>query len=159
MPPARPVLPAAFAAGATLRTPGRTLTAGDFAAIINATWENGPLHTDDVYMARTGFGRRILGGPCLIAISAGLTSATMYASWAAAGLDCRAALGMDEVRYEEPVFENDTITVDVEVLGLEPTPGGSALVGRVRDVVRKQGGSSVLTMRRAYLLEPIGDVA
>lgn len=150
-----PVLPVAFAAGAALRTPGRTLTSGDFAAIINATWENGPLHTDDEYMAATGFGRRILGGPCLLAIAAGLSSPTMYASWAAAGLDCHAALGIDEVRYEAPVFENDTITVHIEVQTLEPTPGGSGLVGRVRDVVRKQDGTAVLTMRRGYLLKPI----
>ncbi|WP_165970278.1 MaoC/PaaZ C-terminal domain-containing protein [Actinomadura sp. 6K520] len=156
-PDLKPVLPAAFAAGATLRTPGRTLTSGDFAAIINATWENGPLHTDDVYMSGTGFGRRILGGPCLLAIAAGLSSPTMYASWAAAGLDCHAALGIDEVRYEAPVFENDTITVDVEVHTLEPTPGGSAFVGRVRDVVRKQDGTAVLTMRRGYLLKPIAE--
>lgn len=158
-PGARPVLPTPFAAGARLRTPARTLTEGDFSAIVNATWENGPLHTDDVYMAGTGFGRRILGGPCLLAVAAGLSSATMYASWAAAGLDCHAALGIDEVRYEGPVYPGDTIRVEIEVTGLGPTPGGSALVGRVHDVVRNQDDRMVLQMRRSYLLKPLGEDA
>ncbi|MEV0592766.1 MaoC family dehydratase [Nonomuraea cavernae] len=151
----RPVLPVAFAKGARLRTPGRTLSDGDFSAIINATWENGPLHTDDRYMAGTSFGRRILGGPCLVAITAGLTSTTMYASWAAAGVDCHAALGIDEVRYLAPVYVGDTITVEIEVTRFEPTPGGSALFGEVQDVLRNQDGTAVLRMRRGYLLKPI----
>ncbi len=150
-----PVLAAPFALGTVLRTPRRTLTEGDFAAIINVTWENGPLHTDDIYMGETVFGRRILGGPCLIAIAAGLTSSTMYASWNAAGLDCYAALGIDEIRYAAPVFVGDTVSVDIEVLELSSTPGGSAQVGIVGDTVRKQHGEVVMTMERSYLLKPL----
>jgi acyl dehydratase len=151
--PNRPLrLPVPFAVGNVLRTPGRTLTDGDFAAIVNASWENGPLHVDDTYMVGTGFGRRILGGPCLVAIAAGLSSSTMYASWGAAGLDCRAALGIDEVRYDAPVFAGDTVRVDSEVLALRSTPGGTGWFGEVGDRMVNQQGRVVLRMRRSYLL-------
>jgi acyl dehydratase len=142
-----------FAPGMMMRTPRRTITDGDFSAIVNVTWESGPLHTDDVYMRDSPFRQRILGGPCLIAMAAGLTSATMYASWDAAGLDCHAALGIDEIRYVAPVFTNDTIHVEIVVLELRPTPGGSGLVGVVGDTVRKQDDRIVMTMKRSYLLK------
>ena len=59
----RPRAVPAFAEGVHLLTPSRTITEADFAAIINVTWENGPLHTDAEYMKGTVFGRPILGGP------------------------------------------------------------------------------------------------
>ncbi|MFV2018445.1 MaoC/PaaZ C-terminal domain-containing protein [Micromonospora sp. LOL_023] len=151
----RPRLPTAFAAGAVLLTPARTLTDGDFAAIVNVSWENGPLHTDAEYMRGTGFGRPILGGPCLIALAAGLTSTTMYAAWYAAGLDCHAALGIDEIRYTGPVSAGDTLRVRIEVTRLEPTPGGRMYVGVVHDDVRNQRDETVLRMTRSYLLRPL----
>ncbi|MEU5552824.1 MaoC/PaaZ C-terminal domain-containing protein [Micromonospora sp. NPDC047793] len=154
-PPLTPRLPTAFAAGAVLLTPARTLTDGDFAAIVNVSWENGPLHTDVEYMRRTGFGRPILGGPCLIAIAAGLTSTTMYAAWNAAGVDCHAALGIDEIRYLAPVYVGDTLRVRIEVSRFEPTRGGRMYVGAVHDDVRNQRDETVLRMTRSYLLSPL----
>ncbi len=151
-----PVAPVPFAAGNRLLTPRRTIGEGDFAAIVNLTWENGPLHTDDVYMAGTRFGRRILGGPCLLALAAGLSSATMYAAWVAAGLDCTAGLGIDDVRYDAPLFVGDTIQVEILVVQLDPTTGKSAYIGAVEDTVRNQHGQSLLRMRRSYLLKPVG---
>jgi acyl dehydratase len=150
-----PRLPVAFAAGAVLRTPARTLTEAEFSAIINASWENGPLHTDAEYTRGTVFGRPILGGPCLVAVTAGLTSTTMYAAWNAAGLDCHAALGIDEVRYDKPVFAGDTIRVEVEVAEFHETPKGTAWFGRVHDTVLNQRDETVLRMKRSYLLRPL----
>ena len=68
-----------FKVGNTVRSQSRTVTEGDFSAIVNISWENGPLHTDEEYMKTTPFGKRILGGPCLIALIAGLSTQPMYA--------------------------------------------------------------------------------
>ncbi len=151
----RPRLPVPFAAGEVLRTPARTLTEAEFSAIINASWENGPLHTDAEYMRGTVFGRPILGGPCLVAVTAGLTSTTMYAAWNAAGLDCYAALGIDEIRYDAPVFAGDTIRVEIEVAEFHETPNGTAWFGKVHDTVLNQRDETVLRMKRSYLLKPL----
>lgn len=40
----------------------RTLTDGEVALFIGATWEVNPLHTDDSFAAQTRFGRRIVPG-------------------------------------------------------------------------------------------------
>jgi len=154
-PSLQPVVPVPFAPGNVLRTPSRTITEADFSAIINVTWENGPLHTDAEYMAGTVYGRPILGGPCLVGIAAGLTSNSMYAAWRAAGLDCYAALGIDEVRYDAPLFAGDTIHARVLVAELRPTEHGTAYFGEVHDSLLKQDGSVVLRMKRSYLLKPL----
>ena len=138
-----------------MRTPARTLTEADFSALINVSWENGPLHTDAEYMRRTPYGRTMLGGPCLIAVTAGLTSSTLYASWYAAGVDCRAALGIDKVRYLAPVYAGDTVRVAIEVAEMRPTEHGTAWFGRVEDRLVNQHGTDVLTMTRSYLLSAL----
>jgi acyl dehydratase len=144
-----------FAAGLTVRTRRRTLTDGDFAMLINATWEDAPLHTDDVYAATTKPGRRILGGPCLLAVAAGLSTETMYAMWGRAGLECITALGIDTIRYHAPVFPNDTVQLEMHIAELEPTPHGSALVCLIRDRVVNQDEQVTMTMERRYLLKRI----
>ncbi len=40
----------------------RTLTDGEVALFIGATWDVNPLHTDDSFAAQTRFGRRIVPG-------------------------------------------------------------------------------------------------
>lgn len=152
-----PRLPVSFETGARLRTPARTLTEADLSALVNASWENGPLHTDAERMRGTSYGGTMLGGPCLVAVTAGLTSSTLYASWYAAGLDCRAALGIDEVRYLAPVHAGDTVRVEVTVAEMTPTEHGSGWLGRIQDRVVNQRGVDVLTMVRSYLLTPLPD--
>ncbi len=146
-----------FKVGNRVRSQSRTVTEGDFSAIVNISWENGPLHTDEEYMKSTPFGRRILGGPCLIALIAGLSTHPMYAMWRRSSLNCIAGLGIDNVRYTAPFHPDDTLTVEIEVVELRETrtrPG--RLVGRVKDRAFKQDGQTVLEMERTYLLERVG---
>ena len=145
-----------FKVGTKVRSQSRTITEGDFSAIVNISWENGPLHTDEEYMKTTSFGRRILGGPCLIALIAGLSTPPLYAMWRRSSLDCIAGLGIDNVRYTAPFHPDDTLTVEIEVIELRETrsrPG--RLVGRIKDNAVKQDGQTVLEMERTYLLERV----
>lgn len=150
-----PRLPQPFGPDLHLVTQGRTITAGDFAAIVNASWEFSTMHTDAEYARNTVYGRPILGGPCLIAMTAGLTVHDLYVSWQAAGYDVYAALGIDEVRYVTPVVVDDTIHAVVEVAEFHPTPNGSAMFTRLNDTLHNQRGEVVLTMHRKYLLKGI----
>lgn len=145
-----------FEEGAVVRTRRRTLTDGDFALLISASWEDGPLHTDEVYARGTTFGRRILGGPCLVAVTAGLSSELLHVMWEFSGLEIVAALGIDEVRYVAPVFPGDTVCIEMTIASLRPSPGGSRLVGTISDRMLNQDDQVVLTMARSYLLKPIG---
>lgn len=148
-----PQVPPPFALGIRIVTQGRTIGSGDFAAIVNASWEFGPLHSDSEVAKYSVYGKPILGGPCLIAMGAGLSAHDLYYSWRAGGYDCYAALGIDEIRYVTPVVVDDTIRMEVEVAEFEPTPHGSAMFCRLNDVMKNQRGEVVLTMHRRYLLK------
>lgn len=146
-------MPPPFALGIRFVTQGRTVTSGDFTAIVNASWEFGPLHSNAEAAKHSVYGKPILGGPCLIAMGAGLSAHDLYFSWRAGGYDCYAALGIDDVRYVTPVVVDDTIYMEVEVAELHPTPHGSAMFCRLNDVMRNQRGEVVLQMHRRYLLK------
>ena len=155
--PGRPQLPQPFGEGATIRTQGRTITSGDFAAIVNASWEFSPMHSDAEYAKSTVYGKPILGGPCLIAMCAGLSVGELYAAWRAAGYEVYAAVGIDDVRYHVPVVVDDTIHMEIGVLEFSPTPNGSARLCRLDDRLINQRGETVLSMSRRYLVKGIPD--
>jgi acyl dehydratase len=157
--PGAPRLPTLLTEGAVLVSQARTVTSGDFAAIVNASWEFSPMHSDAEAARATVYGKPILGGPCLIAMAAGLSVHDLYASCRATGYDIYAALGIDEVRYVTPVVVDDTIHMEVTVSDLTETSNGSATLCRLHDVLRNQRGDTVLTMQRTYLLKGLPDGA
>lgn len=143
--------------GAVLLSRRRTITEGDFAALINVTWENAPMHTDRIHAeTETPIRTRLLGGPCIVALTAGLSTETLFHSWAKAGLDIVTALGLDAVRYLSPLKPGDTMQVEMTVKTLRPSasrPG--MLVTTLHDRVLGDGGAVVLEMDRSYLLTPL----
>src|SRR5688572_18347444 len=120
--PGSPRLPVPLAQGVTLVSQARTVTSGDFAAIVNASWEFSPMHSDAELARSTVYGKPILGGPCLVAMGAGLSVHGLYVSCHAAGYDIYAAVGIDDIRYVTPVAVDDTIHMEVTVAELTPTP-------------------------------------
>lgn len=115
------------------------------------------MHSDAEVARSSVYGKPILGGPCLIAMGAGLSVHDLYYSWRAGGYDCYAALGIDEIRYHTPVVVDDTIRMEVEVAEFAPTPNGSAMFCRLNDVMRNQRDEIVLTMHRRYLLKGLSE--
>ena len=157
--PGAPRLPQPLAQGTVLISQARTVTSGDFAAIVNASWEFSPMHSDAELARSTVYGKPILGGPCLIAMAAGLSVHDLYVSCRATGYEIYAALGIDDIRYATPVVVDDTIHMEVTVSELQPTSNGSALFCRLDDVMRNQREETVLTMHRKYLLKGLPDEA
>lgn len=142
--------------GIVLRSRRRTITEGDFSALINVTWENAPMHTDQTHAESTEYGTRLLGGPCIIALTAGLSTETLFLSWALAKLDIVTALGIDNVRYRSPLKPNDTILIEMHIKALRPSgssPG--ALVTTLHDRVLAEDDRLILEMERSYLLKPM----
>jgi 3-hydroxybutyryl-CoA dehydratase len=86
----------------------RTLTDGDVALFIGATWDVNPLHTDDVYAKATDFGQRIIPG---------LLTASLLTHLG--GLWAFMATRM-ELFFLAPVFVGDTITASAEIVEHDP---------------------------------------
>ena len=141
--------------GSKIVSQRRTITDGDFSAMVNLSWETSPLHTDREYAKTTPFGERILGGPCTIPFVAGLTGQAWHGWWEKSGFRLVALAGINNVRFITPLFPNDTIWVETEVAAMRPTSKPQRHLVTVKDVLRKVGDKTILEMERLILVEEI----
>jgi 3-hydroxybutyryl-CoA dehydratase len=106
----------------------RTLTDGDVAMFIGATWDINPLHTDEIYARHSRFGRRIVPGLLVASLLTHL-----------GGLWGFVATRM-EFRFLAPVFVGETITAEGAVVELNEGKGWV----RLHCACRNEGGETVL---------------
>jgi acyl dehydratase len=145
--------------GTKITTQRRTITDGDFSAMVNLSWESAPIHTDDEYAKTTMFGKRILGGPCTIPFVAGLSGHAWHGLWEKSGMRILGLVGINNVSFKAPLFANDTIWVELEIAAKRPTSKPKRSIVTVKDTLRKQGGVIILEMERIILVEQIDGVA
>jgi acyl dehydratase len=99
-----------FTPGYTITTPGRTITEADIVAFAGLSGDFHPIHTDETYARQTPFGRRVAHGALILSISLGLATRLSQLG------DTLLALGaLDKVRFSNPVFAGDTISVKKRV--------------------------------------------
>jgi acyl dehydratase len=142
--------------GSKIVSQRRTITEGDFSAMVNLSWETSPLHTDREYAKTTQFGERILGGPCTIPFVAGLTGHAWHGLWEKSGLQLIALVGINNVTFTSPLFPNDTVWVETEIVSMRPTSKPKRRLVTVKDILRKQDDKVVLQMERLILVQEIG---
>jgi 3-hydroxybutyryl-CoA dehydratase len=106
----------------------RTLTEGDMAMFIGATWDVNPLHTDETYARQSRFGRRIVPGLLVASLLTHL-----------GGLWGFMATRMD-FRFLAPVFPGETITAVGTVVELDE----SRHWVRLECTCRNENGQAVL---------------
>jgi acyl dehydratase len=139
--------------GDKIKTRRRTISEGEFTAMVNLSWENSPLHSDQEFAKTTPFGERILGGPCIIPFVAGLSGQT-HALWERTGCQLVALLGIEGVRFTAPLFPGDTIWVETEVVGFKQTSKPGRFTVTVKDVLYKlQDSRVILEMQRIVLMQ------
>jgi acyl dehydratase len=138
--------------GHKIRSQRRTISEGEFTAMVNLSWESGPLHSDREYAKTTIFGERILGGPCIIPFVAGLSGRALHGMWERAGAVLIALVGMENVRFTAPLYPGDTICLESEVAEFRRTSKTERFIVRIHDVLQKQDGRTILEMDRLVLL-------
>lgn len=141
--------------GTKITTQRRTITDGDFSAMVNLSWESSPIYTDDEYAKNTIFGRRVLGGPCTIPFVAGLSGHAWHGLWEKSGMRLLALVGINNVAFKAPLFPNDTIWVELEIASKRPTSKPKRSIVTVKDTLKKQGDETILQMERIILVEEI----
>jgi acyl dehydratase len=139
--------------GTKITTQRRTITDGDFSAMVNLSWESSPMHTDDEFAKTTIFGRRVLGGPCTIPFVAGLTGHAWHGLWQKSGMRLLGLVGINNVAFKAPLYPNDTIWVELEIASKRPTSKPKRSIVTVKDTLKKQGGETILVMERLILVE------
>ncbi|MFJ2865324.1 MaoC family dehydratase [Kitasatospora sp. NPDC087314] len=126
--------------------PGRTVTDADNALITTLSGNQAPIHTDAVYASHTEWGRILVCSAVTLAIVGGMTARCV------SGLTT-ANLGMDDVRFLNPVFVGDTLYAETEITSKRPSlsrPHQGVVTCRTTGV--NQGQQPVLTFSRAFLV-------
>jgi 3-hydroxybutyryl-CoA dehydratase len=92
----------------------KTITETDIVLCAAITGDFNPLHTDDVFAKSTRFGRRIAHG----SIAAGLISTVIGMHLPGPGTVCIS----HSFNFLKPVFVNDTIKAEVEIIEIAADP-------------------------------------
>lgn len=123
----------------------RTLTCGDAAAYIGLTGARHPLHCSVPLARALGYRGAPLDDLLVFNTAFGKTVPDI-------SLNAVANLGYADVRFIEPVYGDDTIQAESEVIGIRETSGGESGVVYVRSTAFNQDARPVLTWIRWVLV-------
>ncbi|MCQ6281665.1 MaoC/PaaZ C-terminal domain-containing protein [Bacillus sp. EB600] len=133
-----------FSIGERWESSGRTITETDLVSFSGLTGDYSPLHTDIEYAKNSFFKQRIAHGMLVLSFSFGLLKfepSIVIANY-----------GLDRLRYIAPVFINDTIHVQLEVLDLHDKGNGTGVV-TVKHSILKQTGETCIVGNTKILVK------
>ena len=140
-----------FEEGDTIVTGGRTITESDVMSFAGVSGDFNHLHTDNERMSDSEFGERIAHGMLVLSAATGLI-------WQHRTVEERHAVvafyGIDRLRFLQPVFIDDTIHVEKEVIETKPRSEGPGN-GTVRYAVeiKNQQDEPVIVFEMISLFE------
>lgn len=120
-----------FEIGEKWKSRGRTITESDIVMFASLTGDFYPLHTDIEYAKNSFFGKRIAHGMLVLSYAVGLTKMDpdiIIANY-----------GIDKLRFTAPVFINDTIHVEMEVIDKKDKGNGMGVVTVKQQIVKQTG--------------------
>ncbi|WNC72128.1 MaoC family dehydratase [Thalassotalea psychrophila] len=130
--------------------PGRTITKTDNTWFTLLTMNTHPMHFDDEYAKASEFGKCIVCSPLTVAIMVGM-SVTDCSQKAIANL------GWDGIKMTYPLFEDDTLTAESEVIEKrESSSRPGAGIVTIRTTGFNQDGKQVCTFTRTMLIAKEG---
>jgi acyl dehydratase len=134
--------------GAVFESPARTVTEADMVIYAGLSGDYNPLHVNEEYCKTTPFGTRIVHGPLVYAIAAGLIfQLHLYDD------TLIAFLGFDSLKFTKPVKPGDTIHAVIKVLEKRETSNLARGVMKRELKVLNQRGEVVQEALQAFLLK------
>ena len=121
----------AISVGDTLTTGARTLTEADVVNFAGVSGDFNRLHVDSE--ADQPFGERIVHGALVFSVMTGL-------AWQARGGEASPVFyGVDDMRFVQPVFIDDTLRVELEVTDVEASdvPGADHKITQRAEVLNQ----------------------
>lgn len=132
-----------FEIGEQWKSRGRTITETDIVMFAALTGDFYPLHTDIEYAKNSFFKQRIAHGMLVLSFSVGLTNLKpdiIVANY-----------GIDKLRFIHPVFINDTIHVELEVIDLEDKGNGTGVVTAKQSIVKQTGEPCIVGISKMLI--------
>jgi acyl dehydratase len=124
---------------------GRTITQADNIWFSLLTNNQNPIHSDEHYASHTDFKRPLVNSVFTVGVVTGL----MVPDTSQNGF----ALGWDEIKLPNPLFEGDTLYADSEVLETRESRSRSGWgIVKVRQRGFKPDGTVVLIMIRSFMV-------
>ncbi|WP_104117637.1 MaoC/PaaZ C-terminal domain-containing protein [Arthrobacter sp. B1805] len=132
--------------GETRDSTGRTITEADIVLHAGQTGDFFPHHMDARWCSTQPFGQRIAHGTLILSIAVGMTAGDINPQ--------AMSYGYDRIRFIEPVFIGDTITVTAEIIEKTDHRKNPDSFGYVHELVtvRNQDGRTVLVLTHLYLV-------
>ncbi len=136
-----------FEIGAVYDHPlGRTITTADNIWFTLLTQNTAPIHFDHHYASQTEFGRPLVNSCLTLALVTGQSVVDV-------SQNVMANLGWDDVRLPNPVFEDDTIYSQSEVLEKRESKSRKNVgIVTVKTTGFNQNGLEVISFRRTALI-------
>jgi itaconyl-CoA hydratase len=130
--------------------PGKTVTEADNHLFTLLTLNTHPLHFDAEYGRATEFGQNLVVSTYTLSLLIGMSVSDLSQKTIA-------NLGMDEVKFSNPVFAGDTLYAESEVLEKRASASrpGQGIV-TVRTTGKKADGTVVCTFKRSMLIPEAG---
>src|SRR5580704_5735383 len=136
-----------FSTGQIFSSPPRTITEEDVLGFAALTGDAHPLHYDDEYAKSTRFGRPIVHGLHLMALTA-LGATPLSAQLA----DSMIAMLEQQATFRKPAFKDDTLRPQIEIEAIDRLPGKDwgKLAMKVRLINQRE--EIVLEGRHVYMV-------
>ncbi|RFA10807.1 dehydratase [Subtercola boreus] len=135
-----------YGLGEVRRSVGRTITEADIVLHAGQTGDFFPHHMDAEWTATQPFGQRIAHGTLILSVAVGMTAGDINPQ--------SMSYGYDRIRFIEPVFIGDTITVEASIAEKADHPKRPLTHGYLHEkvTVTNQRGAVVLVLTHLYLV-------
>lgn len=127
-----------FEEGDTAESIGRTVSESDLYTFAGLTGSYGEIHTNKKHMEDTQFGRRLVQGILLLTYVNGFSTMLPWEP------ETVALYGLDQVRFVDPVFLDDTVHLESEVGEKEAKSDETGLVTFKHELCKHDGTTAVV---------------
>jgi 3-hydroxybutyryl-CoA dehydratase len=136
-----------FKVGEVVETVGRTIESGDVNLFAGLSGDFNPMHVNEQHASKALFGTRIAHGLLTLAVTSGQMNQTGQFEGTTLGF-----LGMDNVRFSNPVRFGDTINTTATITNSRASSKPGRGVVSMTIEVTNQHGETVLTYDQSLLM-------
>jgi len=144
--------------GKMFKSWNRTFSEGDFTLMNNLCWTIDWIHTDKEQMKESSpFGERVLPGPCVLAVVAGLMFTTpILQTIADHQVRIVALLTIEDIKFVTPLFPGDSLKAELEIVDAHATSKTNRGILKIKHTASKPTGEKIVEATQTYVVEGIG---
>ena len=121
--------------GQTFTSPARTVTETDLVSFAMLSGDWNAIHTDEEFARETFYGKRVVHGLFGLSVMTGLLDRTGLFGGSAIAM-----LGISDWQFKAPIFVDDTLHFEMEIVSKRLTSGGDrGIIDRKFSLINQRG--------------------